>query len=915
MAAASGAQLTTKLAISVGLSALVGPWAAPLAGLISDGIGEEICKATHIDKLFDTTSSNLNGLFVNYLSSRVEESPDHEFSRHFWSALKAAVEKVQGLPPDAEEFRQHVLAALSKPDLLTAYPKLFTEAYRPVPDLDQRLPIFWCYLAAIGAGQTNLQLPALPPAFLPAIAPLFESALRTVILTHEKTFRATMYGIPSKLDAMHQDILEIKEHVKPNAPYHRLPNRIPNFTGRNSLLANIETHLKHPGAAALVHGEPGAGKSSVLLEAAHRLALHFHSILHVECGPGATPASIGVKLNALLPHPDPTASPEAQLESVQRWLAAHPPALLVLDDVRSDSITQAFSNTNASILLASHDAQRNYGLAHAFPLEGFTESERIAYLSSTLQSDYATLAPHLAPFAQAFEDHPFPWSLLVGILTKRSAKSQLTRLQEVQAATLSHRDKDLSKYYALAVSHVTPDAQKFLHALAACAPGPAPVSLVLDVAGLPAAQADAITEDLFAAALLRSPGDATVSLHSLLRAWSRTQQGATQLQDRHSRVVHTRFRAWKESTAKQQGETLWRPCLEIESQCLPAIDFTRSAWPYDDFHDISFQIFECMYCNGRLETARQALLRMEQAARAHNDRAGLSRCLGNQALILQDWGQLEQALALLKQEEQICRDLNDRAGLSVSLGNQALILKAWGQLEQALALHKQEEQICRDRNDRASLSVSLGNQARILQAWGQLEQALALHKQKEEICRDRNDRAGLSSSLGNQALILQAWGQLEQALALLKQQEQICRDLNDRAGLSGSLGNQAGILQAWGQLEQALALHKQEEQISRDLNDRAGLSRCLGNQALILQDWGQLEQALALHKQEEQICRDLNLPDGLARSLTSQARILHSQNALPAAQAALSEAESLARTHGRAPLLEIILKIKSTLFP
>jgi tetratricopeptide (TPR) repeat protein len=68
--------------------------------------------------------------------------------------------------------------------------------------------------------------------------------------------------------------------------------------------------------------------------------------------------------------------------------------------------------------------------------------------------------------------------------------------------------------------------------------------------------------------------------------------------------------------------------------------------------------------------------------------------LGNQALILQDWGRLEEAMALHKQVEAICRELGDRSGLQCSLGNQALILKAWGRRAEALAKGEEALRIC-----------------------------------------------------------------------------------------------------------------------------------------------------------------------------------------------------------------------------
>ncbi|NUM36479.1 MAG: hypothetical protein HUU50_18210, partial [Candidatus Brocadiae bacterium] len=49
-------------------------------------------------------------------------------------------------------------------------------------------------------------------------------------------------------------------------------------------------------------------------------------------------------------------------------------------------------------------------------------------------------------------------------------------------------------------------------------------------------------------------------------------------------------------------------------------------------------------------------------------------CYGNQALILKAWGKLDEAMTLLKKQEQICEQLGDKAGLSSCYNNQAVLL-------------------------------------------------------------------------------------------------------------------------------------------------------------------------------------------------------------------------------------------------
>jgi hypothetical protein len=47
-------------------------------------------------------------------------------------------------------------------------------------------------------------------------------------------------------------------------------------------------------------------------------------------------------------------------------------------------------------------------------------------------------------------------------------------------------------------------------------------------------------------------------------------------------------------------------------------------------------------------------------------------------------GELEIALRIVQQEEALCLELDNKDGLQKSYGNQAVILRAWGRLEEAM---------------------------------------------------------------------------------------------------------------------------------------------------------------------------------------------------------------------------------------
>ena len=68
------------------------------------------------------------------------------------------------------------------------------------------------------------------------------------------------------------------------------------------------------------------------------------------------------------------------------------------------------------------------------------------------------------------------------------------------------------------------------------------------------------------------------------------------------------------------------------------------------------------------------------------DRAGLAKCYGNQALILQAWGRLDEAMALFKKIEQIFTELGDRAGLARTWWNQGIIYGKKGDKKRQIEL-------------------------------------------------------------------------------------------------------------------------------------------------------------------------------------------------------------------------------------
>jgi tetratricopeptide (TPR) repeat protein/DNA polymerase III delta prime subunit len=579
--------------------------------------------------------------------------------------------------------------------------------------------------------------------------------------------------------------------VLPLLFHHVLESRPQGFSGRTELLAQMNDLLRQPGARVLLHGEPGNGKSLTALECAWQLCGEFPGVVYLPCGHGRSVEAVGLSLASKLPGIDLKAPANVQIEAARRWLGGRR-TLLVLDDVWSDDLRALLPDQPVSLLVTSRQPQR-FDIAPKFRFEipGFSDSEAGLYFAQRLPEYWPAQRDPLLGLWRRFEGSPYALAVASSLLElpARDFAAEVAALSS--PSTLKDDSRDVTLLLRRAVEVCGEKAQAFLHSVAFCSPQGVWIDFASRVAGLSEGEATAAIKELRRAALLRllDQEQGLVGIHSLLREVLQERpmvESSAVWRERQAREVSGQFSAWE---SNHEGE--WQNCHRILEEGPRALDWLQEDPDPAALFALSNRMCHVGWATGQLTFADAAIRRFCDRARVLGDLASLQSGLGNQALILQDWGRLDEAMAHRKDEESIARSLEDRAGLSRCLGNQAVILQAWGRLEGAMALHKEEERICRELGDRSGLNASLGNQALILQDWGRLEEAMVLHKEEERICLELGDRAGLQASLGNQALILKAWGRLDEAMALHKEQERICRELGDRAGLARSLGNQA----------------------------------------------------------------------------------------------------------------------------
>jgi tetratricopeptide (TPR) repeat protein len=392
--------------------------------------------------------------------------------------------------------------------------------------------------------------------------------------------------------------------------------------------------------------------------------------------------------------------------------------------------------------------------------------------------------------------------------------------------------------------------------MAVCAPEGFRVSLAAEIVAVDEpASLDALNE-LHSRSLVEELDRSSrrYRIHALVRE---TAGAANVLRARHAEVIRKEFENW---------ESDWRKCESDMADWQTAFTWLlgqsdESAWSdVKGFASTGFALTDRV---GRMPEACEICVRMSKEADKRKDPGRLQIWYGNQALVLQTWGQFEETLELLKKQEAICIELAERESLQRSYCNQATTLWMMGRLEDAMALYRKQEVICVELGDRFALQASYSGQGIVLARQGRLEEAMALHQKEEAICLELGNRNGLQGSYNNQADILNQQGRLEEAMTLLKKQEAICLELGNRGGLQISYNNQALILKVWGQLEEAVALHEQEEAICLELGDKRNLAFCYANWGLLARKQGDRKTELEKLKQALVIFTKLKMPGGI----------------------------------------------------
>jgi hypothetical protein len=434
-----------------------------------------------------------------------------------------------------------------------------------------------------------------------------------------------------------------------------LPPLPHDFVGRAETLEMLYSTLVENPGSALLHGEPGCGKSTLALQSAWQTQGAFDAVVFQFCGQRPI-AEIAAELAAKLNLGVETRPPEEQIAAARTWLAGRR-TLLVLDDIWENDVKELALGPPVSLLCTSRRRALPWiSRAHSLEVKSFSRGEAESIFRIYL--DVKTVEKHrdtLLEFAERVERLPI--AVVVGADMLRHELDPIPEAARgLRLERLRNEVHDVAALLRRAVTARPEKQRRLLNAMAVCALEGFWLPLTVEIAGLTEAEGSAARNKLVDASLVRTldRDRQRFQLHTLLREELQNLAPLGALQAAHAEALESWFSNW---------EGRWHKCGECLPEVIPAV---RHLWE-------------------RSERSRAARLTYQGFASGRRI------------------GELEIALRIVQQQEALCLELGNKDGLQASYGNQALILYAWGRLEEALALHKKEEALCLELGNKQNL--------------------------------------------------------------------------------------------------------------------------------------------------------------------------------------------------------------------
>ncbi|TWP46837.1 SARP family transcriptional regulator [Lentzea tibetensis] len=697
----------------------------------------------------------------------------------------------------------------------------------------------------------------------------------------------------------------------------QLPPDIADFTGRAPELSVLCAHATRTAANAVplvaISGQPGAGKSTLAVHAAHRLREHYpdgqlHASLRGAQEHPVDPADVLVRFLRALGVPD-AAMPESPDERVQlyRTLLAERRVLVVLDDAIDERQVRPLlpgSARCAGVITSRVRLTALEGAEHV-ELQVLDETESLTLLERLVGGARAQSDPQCAKEIVRLCGH---LPLAVRIAGARLAARPdwpLARLAERLRAQhrvlneLAIGDLEVRGSLALSYGYLEPLARKGLRRLGWFGGGEFECWQAGVLLELPAVDAEDVVDDLVRAQLLDPLGGGRFRMHDLTAvfAWERAEaeEPGTDLLAAASRVAER----WLLLIEKASGGTPVRllrpaPSGQVADEEIPDPLAWFEAQQSSLVHavervsqlglvDVSARLAAALCSSSFAVDNRFSLWwRTHSAALAAaekaGDRSGQGLLLAGLGWLRSEQDRLDEATDYYRQAVEAYESVGDDAQITLVRLMLSGVLKESGDLTGALELL---DQVLPRVTDTRMLARASHIRGMTLTELGRLPDALAALEQARTSYQSLDDGHGVALVERSQSIAHRAAGALDVAEALAVRAVGALTDVGDRLMAAYAAQSLAKAVLRQGRGDEVHEVLQQALTTCHEMQDGFG-------QALVLRTLGELELA---RDNASEACRYLELSLRWWDALSLPLWRARSLGTLSAAQGALGQAD------------------------
>ncbi|ASR37925.1 SARP family transcriptional regulator [Prauserella marina] len=699
-----------------------------------------------------------------------------------------------------------------------------------------------------------------------------------------------------ELRQAHATVLSGEDHGKlhdpapPSWPICQLPPCLGDFTGRESEVDIVSATLadaKGSVPVTVISGEPGAGKSTLAVHAAHRIRKSFpDGQLYVHLS-GTAQARKPIDVLADLLRALGVSGPaipdglEARAAAYRGRLTDRK-VLVVLDDAASpEQVRALFPGTpGCAVLVTSRRRLSTLDGAYRVPLGPFGDQEAAALLRHIVGTERVA-AEHGAATRIVASCGNLPLALRIAgtrlairpHLSLRALADRLDnerhRLDELSVSDRTVRTSIALSYHALSLR-----AQSTLHALAQCGDISAPAWAIAVLVGKRGENsADAVMEELVEASLLTPIGvDATgeprYRLHNLVRVFAQDQRrqaptvsmlidAALGLADTAARelpwTVPLPLRSTRELPEQPlHPATVGRLVADphtwfaIEQRnLLTAIGSIFRAGRRAEAVLLLERLTAYLWLNGHYADMRSGHDTIRQLAARAGDRVTELWAEANIAVVIHARGEHEEA----ERRFRACALELERQGeprmASWAMANLARCLLGLGRAEEALVAVRDAITLAGPDPDLAAVAHIELTRPEAFNKLGLLHESVEANRRTLATARLTGKPLAISLALRGLAWSLTLTGQPRTALGLAEESVSILRAMPVSSSLARSLRTLGAICAGLGERERAITAYTEAHQLAGERGERPRELSCARAIAASWIGEGRITEAIA----------------------------------------------------------------------